>query len=79
MRMNTTNNNPVKLNEKDLEDVDTFTYLGGIVTTKGGCDNEMDNRLKKAKGQFSRLRKIRRSSVLSGQVILQLSHTSPTM
>mgnify|MGYP002637338025 FL=1 len=79
MRMNTTNNNPVKLNEKDLEDVDTFTYLGGIVTTKGGCDNDMDNRLKKAKGQFSRLRKIRRSSVLSGQVILQLSHTSPTM
>ena len=63
--MNTTNNNPVKLNEKDLEDVDTFTYLGGIVTTKGGCDNDMDNRLKKAKGQFSRLRKIWSSSVLS--------------
>ena len=34
MRKNTTNNNPVKLNDKDLEDVDTFTYLGGIVTAK---------------------------------------------
>ncbi|XP_063447098.1 uncharacterized protein LOC134726617 [Mytilus trossulus] len=72
MRMNTTNNNPVKLNEKDLEDVDTFTYLGGIVTTKGGCDNDMDNRFKKAKGQFSRLRKIWRSSVLSFKTKVRL-------
>ncbi|XP_071150110.1 uncharacterized protein [Mytilus edulis] len=78
MRMNTTHNNPVKLNEKDLEDVDTFTYLGEIVTTKGGCDNDMDNRLKKAKGQFSRLRKIWRSSVLSFKTKVRLFNSLVT-
>ena len=48
MRMNTTNNNPVKLNEKDLEDVDTFTYIGGIVTTKGGCDNDIGQQVQES-------------------------------
>ena len=72
MRMNTTNTNPVRLNDKDLEDVDSFTYLGGVVTSKGGCDNDIDNRLKKAKGQFSRLRKIWRSTSLSFKTKVRL-------
>ena len=65
MQMSTTDKNPVKLNEKNLEDVDTFTYLGGKVTIEGDCDNDMHNRVKNTKGQFIRLRKIWRPSVLS--------------
>jgi hypothetical protein len=33
-----------------------FVYLGGTIATKGGCDKDITNRLKKARGQFQRLK-----------------------
>lgn len=38
----------VKIYWKDLENVETFTYLGGIITTKGGADEDINNRLDEA-------------------------------
>lgn len=57
MRNNTDVWEAVKIDEKYL-DVETFTYLVGIITTKGGADEDINNRLGKAKSQSGRLRKI---------------------
>ena len=38
MRINARNNNTVQENGEQLKDVDTFTYLGSIVATSGGTD-----------------------------------------
>ena len=65
MRLNTNIKDPVKIDDQDIEDVETFTYLGGIVTSAGGCDEDITNRLGKAKGQFRRLKNIWSSSKLS--------------
>ena len=63
---------PVKINENEIEDVNTFTYLGGVVTSTGGCDEDITNRLGKAKAQFRRLRKIWSSSKFSIQTKVKL-------
>ncbi|XP_061184380.1 uncharacterized protein LOC133192381 [Saccostrea echinata] len=52
MRLNSDIIEPVKIDGQDLEDVETFTYLGGVITTKGGSDEDINNRLGKAKSQF---------------------------
>ena len=43
---------PVKMDDQQIEDVETFTYLGGIVTAKGGCDEDINSRLGKANNNF---------------------------
>ena len=48
MRINTDTREAVKIDEKDLEDVVTFIYLGGIIATKGGADKDINNRLGKS-------------------------------
>lgn len=58
MRINTGVREAVKIDEKDVEYVEIFTYLGGVITTKGGADEDINNILGKAKSQFGRLRKI---------------------
>ena len=65
MRLNTNIKDPIKMYDQDIEDAETFTYLGGIATPAGGCDEDITNRLGKAKGQFRRLKNIWSSSKLS--------------
>ena len=72
MRLNTTIQDPVKIDDQQIEDVKTFTYLGGIVTTEGGCDQDINSRLGKAKQQFRRLKKIWNTSKFSVQTKLRL-------
>ena len=52
MRLNTSVQDPVKIDDRQIEDTETFTYFGGIVTTEGGCDQDINSRLGKAKQQF---------------------------
>ena len=75
MRLNTKNTQKIKMQGEDLEEVESFTYLGGIITTKGGCDEDITNRLKKAKGQFQRLKKIWYSSIFSTKTKIRLFNT----
>ena len=41
LRINTQQDGPITLNDKNIEDVDHFTYLGSIVTTSGGADEDI--------------------------------------
>ena len=72
MRLNSNIREQVQIDGKTIDDVDTFTYLGGVVTSKGGCDEDISNRLCKAKTQFRRLRKIWSSSNFSIRTKIKL-------
>jgi len=41
MRINTRNTNPIQLDGENLEDIETFTYFGSIVSTTGGTDEDI--------------------------------------
>ena len=62
MRINIDDNSPVKLDGEDIEDVDSFTYLGSILNKEGGTQEDVNNRLKKARTAFGMLTKIWRST-----------------
>ncbi|XP_053400610.1 uncharacterized protein LOC128557341 [Mercenaria mercenaria] len=72
MRLNARIQTPVKIDQTNIEDVETFTYLGGIITSKGGSDEDIDSRIGKGRNQFRRLRKIWTSSIFSIQTKVKL-------
>ena len=75
MRFNTRVEERVRLGEELLEDVDQFTYLGGIVSKKGGCDEDIRSRLGKARAQFNRMHRIWNSPIFSIKTKVRLFNT----
>ena len=73
VRLNSNVKEKVNIDGRTIDDVDTFTYLGGVVTSKGGCDEDISNRLCKAKAQFRRPRKIWRSTNFPSKLKLNYS------
>ena len=63
MRINVNNNNAVVIDGQEVEDVDSFDYLGARITKHGGAEDDIKNRLGKA--TFNKLGKIWRSGVLN--------------
>ena len=62
LRINIDDDSPVRLDGEDIEDVNSFTYLGSIINKEGGTKEDVNNRLKKARAAFSMLSKIWRST-----------------
>ena len=50
--MNVANPSKFKINEEELEDVTTFTYLGSIISNDGGTDKDRKCRIGKAAAVF---------------------------
>jgi hypothetical protein len=55
MRINATSKERLKVNDKDVDDVTEFTYLGSVVTTTGGTEDEVKIRVRKANAAFIQL------------------------
>ena len=58
LRIMAKNNTPFKVNNKDIEDVASFTYLGATITTSGGAQEDMKIRIGKARKAYYCLKKI---------------------
>lgn len=58
MRMNSTNNTPLFINNIPLEEVEKFEYLGSMLTNDGGAKKDVDNRIRKARVSFAILNRI---------------------
>ena len=58
IRVNTAVNQGLKLNGEDIKRSSYFCYLGIIVTENGGTSREVNVRIRKARGSFSKLRKV---------------------
>ncbi|CAH8842515.1 unnamed protein product [Trichobilharzia szidati] len=56
---------PITINGRDLKEVNSFTYLGSIVSTTGGTDEDVKSRIGKARNTFINLKPIWKSSSLN--------------
>ena len=64
MRIKVNTNNSVVIDGQEVEDVDSFYYLGARITKHGGTEDDIKNRQGKATGAFNKLAKIWRSGQL---------------
>ena len=55
MRYNAKDQNSILINGKDVEDVDSFTYLGSIVNKTEGAEQDITARVGKARSSFNKL------------------------
>jgi len=62
----------IKLKDEELEDVQGFTYLGSIVTSDGGADEDVKNRIGKAKQAFNTPRPQWNSTSISTRSLLPM-------
>ncbi|VDP50743.1 unnamed protein product [Schistosoma curassoni] len=65
LRYNTACTNPITIDGEDLEDVETFTYLGSIIDEHGGSDAGVKARIGKARAAYLQLNNIWNSKQLS--------------
>ena len=76
-RLNCKNTEPLKFqNCNTIKETKDFTYLGAVVSTEGGCDTDMDNKLGKAKAAFRMLRRIWSSKQYNRRTKIRLFNTS---
>ena len=64
MRINASSDSKTKVKGAEIEDVQEFTYLGSIVSTSGGTDEDIRARKRKAQQAFAILKPVWRSKAL---------------
>ena len=57
MKMNTTTNAPVTVGEEPIKEVESFVYLGSVIDQQGGTDQDVTDRIGKARAVFVMLKK----------------------
>lgn len=62
-RLNTTNNEKVQVEDRDIDDLESFVYLGGVhVSSSGGTEDDIKARFGKARAAYIKLKKIWKKS-----------------
>ena len=72
LKINTTNNSPITLGGKELEEVEAFTYPGSIVNKHGGTDTDVKETIGKARAVFLQLRNIWNAKAISTHTKLRI-------
>ena len=57
LRLNTSNTEKVQVDGQDIEEVQSFVYLGANVSNEGGTENDIKARLGKARAAYNKLDK----------------------
>jgi hypothetical protein len=65
MRVHSITDTRLQLGEEEIEEVKEFVYLGSIISKRGGSDEDITARIKKAKASFSQLSPIWKSKQMS--------------
>ena len=63
---------PVRIEEMDVENVNSFVYLGSEIADNGEADVDVQSRLNKARGVFNRLTPIWRVNTIREEIKLRL-------
>lgn len=66
LRLNTTNNEMVQVDDQDIDDLESFVYLGALVSTSG-TEDDIKARLGKARTTYSKLGTIWKNSQLTSK------------
>ena len=72
MCIHTPNNQPLLLNDQQIEQVTEFPYLGSIISKDGGTDKDVEVRIKKVRGAFGMLNTVWRSTTYSNNTKLRI-------
>ena len=72
MRINVNKNNAVVIDGQEVEDIDSFDYLGARLTKHVGAEDDIKNRPGKATGAFNKLAKVWRSGQLSKNIKIRV-------
>ena len=75
-KVSTTNEAAVVVNEKKLEEVDSFVYLGSVIDRKGGTEADVKSRIGKARTAFIALNKVWKDRKLSLRTKLRLFNSN---
>ena len=65
LRINSKCNNRVQIGDQQLNEVNKYTYLGATVNERGGGEEDIGNRICKARTSFMKLKKIWGSNIYS--------------
>ena len=76
LRINATSQEHVMVGDVNLEDVNTFEYLGSKIDESGGTDTDVKARICKARSAFASLNKIWNSRTLSVRTKLRLFNSN---
>ena len=76
IRVKSTSQIPIQVNEKPLEEVDSFTYLGSIIDKKGGVTADIRARIGKARQSFATLKPVLRADKLTNRTKLRLFNSN---
>ena len=77
IRIHTPINQPLLLNDQQIEQVSEFPYLGSIISRdNGGTDTDVAERIKKAGGAFETLNTVWRSTAYSNNTKITLFNTN---
>jgi hypothetical protein len=68
--------NLIRIKEKDIQDVDTFTYLGAIVNKTGGSTEDIKHRLGLARNAFAILGPLWKSNKYSRRTKLRIFNSN---
>ena len=71
MRFNVTSSNKLKVDGKEIKQVDKFIYLGSVVSIEDSTQKDTKNRLSKARTAFHKLRPIWKSNQNKNKAIQQ--------
>jgi hypothetical protein len=75
LKVNTANSTPIKLEGVELEEVESFTYLGSTVDKEGGTDADIKTRIGKARAAFCQLKNVWSSTELTTNVKIRMFNT----
>ena len=78
MRINARNDQRIKVNDEQVDDVEEFLYLGALLDREGGATKDIQQRLSKARQTFYRLRRIWDCNEISRKTKVQLFKTIVT-
>ena len=72
MRINASNNDAVTIGDNILEDIHSFTYLGSVIDTRGGTDQDIRIRIGKAAAAFGMLKDVWKAKDISTATKLRI-------
>jgi hypothetical protein len=76
MRVNNKREDPFRLHQENIKEVEKFVYLGSIVSKNGGTEEDIKCRMNKAWHAFNCLRPIWRSTALSQNKKIRIFNTN---
>ncbi|XP_056017320.1 uncharacterized protein LOC130053779 [Ostrea edulis] len=76
MKINTAQTKKLQIRHKEVENIEEFTYLGSIISTTGGTDEDIKARKRKAQQAFAMLKPVWRSTTLRTSTKLRLFNSN---